>query len=44
VTAAPDIPTLARNLRGGDRATLARAITLVESKRADHQQAAHQLV
>jgi len=44
VTAAPDIPTLARKLRGGDRATLARAITLVESKRADHQQAAHRLV
>jgi LAO/AO transport system kinase len=40
----PDIPTLARKLRGGDRATLARAITLVESKRADHQQAAHALV
>jgi len=40
----PDIVTLARKLRGGDRATLARAITLVESKRADHQQAAHRLV
>jgi LAO/AO transport system kinase len=40
----PDIPTLARRLRDGDRATLARAITLVESKRADHQQAAHRLV
>jgi LAO/AO transport system kinase len=40
----PDIPTLARKLRAGDRATLARAITLVESKRADHQQAAHRLV
>src|SRR5258708_10273396 len=40
----PDVPALARRLRGGDRATLARAITLVESKRADHQQAAHQLV
>src|SRR5437763_216870 len=42
--AAPDISTLARKLRAGDRATLARAITLVESKRADHQQAAHTLV
>ena len=41
---AVDIPTLARKLRGRDRATLARAITLVESKRADHQQAAHRLV
>jgi LAO/AO transport system kinase len=40
----PDIPTLARKLRAGDRATLARAITLVESKRADHQVAAHRLV
>src|SRR3954453_14054404 len=40
----PDIPTLARKLRTDDRATLARAITLVESKRADHQQAAHRLV
>ena len=40
----PDVPALARKLRGGDRATLARAITLVESKRADHQQAAHRLV
>jgi LAO/AO transport system kinase len=43
-TATSDIPALARKLRGGDRATLARAITLVESKRADHQQAAHRLV
>src|SRR5207302_8685920 len=42
--ASPDIPTLARKLRAGDRATLARAITLVESKRVDHQQAAHRLV
>jgi LAO/AO transport system kinase len=40
----PDIPALAHKLRGGDRATLARAITLVESKRADHQQQAHRLV
>ncbi|TMJ02727.1 MAG: methylmalonyl Co-A mutase-associated GTPase MeaB [Alphaproteobacteria bacterium] len=40
----PDIRSLARALRAGDRATLARAITLVESKRADHQQAAHRLV
>ncbi len=35
---------LAQKLRAGDRATLARAITLIESKRADHQQAAHRLV
>src|SRR6185437_7952082 len=33
-----------RKLRAGDRASLARAITLIESKRADHQQAAHRLV
>jgi LAO/AO transport system kinase len=39
-----DIPTLARKLRSGDRATLARAITLIESKRADHQSQAHRLV
>src|SRR6476619_6145525 len=44
MAALPDTPTLARKLRAGDRATLARAITLVESKRADHQQAAHRLV
>jgi LAO/AO transport system kinase len=40
----PDIATLARRIRDGDRATLARAITLIESKRADHQKKAHQLV
>jgi len=31
-------------VRAGDRATLARAITLIESKRADHQKKARQLV
>ena len=35
---------LASGIRSGDRATLARAITLIESKRADHQKKAHQLV
>jgi LAO/AO transport system kinase len=40
----PDVPTLARKLRAGERATLARAITLIESKRADHQGQAHRLV
>jgi LAO/AO transport system kinase len=40
----PDVPALARKLRAGDRATLARAITLIESKRADHQREAHRLV
>jgi LAO/AO transport system kinase len=37
-------PDLARGIRGGERATLARAITLIESKRADHRKAAHLLV
>jgi LAO/AO transport system kinase len=41
---APDLPALARGIRAGDRAVLARAITLIESKRADHRQAAHRLV
>src|SRR5947208_12533778 len=44
MAALPEIPARARKLRGGDRATLARAITLVESKRTDHQQSAHRLV
>jgi LAO/AO transport system kinase len=35
---------LVRGIRAGDRATLARAITLVESKRADHRKTAHRLV
>jgi len=35
---------LASGIRAGDRATLARAITLIESKRADHRKAAHLLV
>src|SRR5450759_2387741 len=34
----------ARDIRAGDRATLARAITLIESKRADHRKVAHLLV
>src|ERR1051326_4699918 len=41
---APDISALARRLRDGDRASLARAITLIESKRADHRRQAHALV
>jgi LAO/AO transport system kinase len=44
VAATPDIATLARRVRDGDRASLARAITLIESKRADHQNKAHALV
>ena len=39
-----DIPALARAIRAGERATLARAITLIESKRPDHQKAARALV
>jgi LAO/AO transport system kinase len=35
---------LAAGVRSGDRAALARAITLVESKRADHRRLANQLV
>ena len=35
---------LAAGIRDGDRATLARAITLIESKRADHRKSAHVLV
>jgi LAO/AO transport system kinase len=39
-----DITSLANELRAGHRAALARAITLVESRRADHQAAARDLV
>jgi LAO/AO transport system kinase len=41
---ASDTTTLARRVRDGDRASLARAITLIESKRADHRKQAHTLV
>src|SRR5258708_39293497 len=40
----PDIDKLANDLRTGSRAALARAITLVESRRGDHQAAARELV
>jgi LAO/AO transport system kinase len=43
-TTSPDAATLARRIRDNDRATLARAITLIESKRVDHQNTTHQLV
>ncbi len=36
----PEIERLARGVRAGDRAVLSRAITLVESKRADHRRSA----
>jgi LAO/AO transport system kinase len=39
-----DIKALAKELRAGHRAALARAITLVESRRSDHQAAARELV
>src|SRR3569833_2896161 len=35
---------LIAGIRAGDRATLARASTLIESKRADHRAQAHKLV
>jgi LAO/AO transport system kinase len=38
------IAKLAAGIRAGDRAQLARAITLIESKRADHRVQAHRLV
>src|SRR6201991_3715507 len=39
-----DIDKLAQELRAGSRAALARAITLIESRRSDHQAAARELV
>src|SRR4051794_30273544 len=44
VRKAPDISALTADLRAGHRAALARAITLIESRRADHQAAARDLV
>jgi LAO/AO transport system kinase len=41
---APDSKALAKELRSGSRAALARAITLIESRRADHQSSARDLV
>ena len=41
---AHDLSALAAGIRAGDRAMLARAITLIESKRADHRGQAHRLV
>ena len=42
--AALDIKAMAKGLRVGSRAALARAITLIESRRADHQASARELV
>jgi LAO/AO transport system kinase len=39
-----DIKALTKDLRAGSRAALARAITLIESRRGDHQAAARDLV
>jgi GTPase len=41
---APDVADLSRGVRAGNRAMIARAITLVESRRIDHQKLAHNLV
>ena len=43
-TPSPDIERIARGLRGGDRIVLSRAITLIESKRADHRGSAAALM
>jgi LAO/AO transport system kinase len=40
----PDIERLAHGLRAGDRTVLSRAITLIESKRADHRRSAAALM
>src|SRR5437588_5212162 len=42
--AIPDLADLTRGIRARERAVIARAITLVESRRADHQKAARRLV
>jgi LAO/AO transport system kinase len=40
----PNLERIARGVRQGERSLLARAITLIESKRGDHQQQARALV
>src|SRR5437868_9159195 len=44
MTTPASVASLAADLRAGSRAALARAITLVESRRSDHQAAARELV
>jgi LAO/AO transport system kinase len=39
-----ELAHVVRGIRAGDRAVLARAITLIESKRTDHRKSAHLLV
>ncbi|PWW22898.1 LAO/AO transport system kinase [Geodermatophilus normandii] len=41
---APDVPALVEGVLAGDRRSLARAITLVESRRADHRERAQELL
>jgi len=41
---AVDVPALANGVLEGNRSVLARAVTLVESRRADHREAAQQLL
>jgi LAO/AO transport system kinase len=40
LTPSADVSRLARDIRAGNRAVLSRAITLIESKRADHRRTA----
>jgi GTPase len=42
--ATPDLSDLGRGIRACERAVIARAITLIESRRSDHQKAARRLV
>ena len=42
--ATADLTALAADIRAGNRAALARAITLIESRRADHEATARELV
>jgi len=43
-TSPTDVEKIAEGVRAGDRRALAKAITLVESSRADHQEAAQRLL
>jgi LAO/AO transport system kinase len=44
LTNGPDIAALAEQVRAGNRVALARAITLIESRKADHRPQARQLL
>ena len=41
---APDVPALVAGIQKGHRASVSRAITLVESSRPDHRLAARELL